>query len=214
MGQMAYFPPLRNNPISSLARIQGVAPTPKDRRERRAVAESHQTANDIAAFLSGFRPAQVLGADGKIYTVEAKSGGSGVASTLPWSISMNGLIATIVVPICSFQVVSGPKPPFTISGRPVDYTSNTANTLVMSDTNDTILLECTVDDTQPSAIHTLSVEIIAGTRNKDNTMSKRYIAIASVQLSSGYVFGPYVERKGLTTARRGDRQSTANMVWF
>ena len=214
MGQMAYFPPLRNNPISSLARIQGVAPTPKDRRERRAVAESHQTANDIAAFLSGFRPAQVLGADGKIYTVEAKSGGSGVASTLPWSISMNGLIATIVVPICSFQVVSGPKPPFTISGRPVDHASNTANTLVMSETNDTILLECTVDDSRPEAINTLSVAIVAGTSDNENLPTKRYIPVATVDIATGAVFGPYLERKGITTARRGDRRSTSNMVWF
>lgn len=207
-------PSLRQVPLTSLRRVGGETPNLLERRERRAVAESHAATKEISEFLGRYSPAHFVGTDGKTYETEAILSRQGVASTLPWSISMNGLIATIVVPICSFQVVSGPKPPFTISGRPVDYTSNTANTLVMSDTNDTILLECTVDDTQPSAINTLSVEIIAGTRNKDNTMSKRYIAIASVQLSSGYVFGPYVERKGLTTARRGDRQSTANMVWF
>ena len=211
---MPYFPPLRNNPISSLARIQGVAPSPKDRRERRAVAESHQTANDIAAFLSGFRPAQVLGADGKIYTVEAKSGQAGSASTLPWSVSMNGPIATIIVPICSFQVIGGTQPPFTINGQAVNHASNTENTLTLSSTDNTILLECTVDDSQPEAINTLSVAIVAGTSDKENLPTKRYIPVATVDIATGAVFGPYLERKGITTARRGDRRSTSNMVWF
>jgi len=210
---MAYFPPLRNTPISSLARIQGAAPTPKDRRERRAVAESHQTANDIAAFLSGFRPAQVLGADGKVYTVEAKQGSGSVSNRVPWSVAFSGSDINIAIPLCIFVVTSGASPDITVNGTAADYVDPTKNVLALPSGLSHLFLELTVDDTAPNELHTQSVRLKALSDSQDavNTLTRRYIPVTSVNTSTQEI-GPRSLTAGIQTFRRGDREEISNMV--
>ena len=218
MGQMPYFPPLRNNPISSLARIQGVAPSPKDRRERRAVDEAHQTANNIAAFLSGFRPAKFIGTDGHTYETESKRVLDSAAGRGPWSITFVSGGINIAVPVCVFSVLNGAvQPPFKINGTAVDYSDPTANFLPLSNstTEHFIYIRCTIDDTNPTAISTTAVDIVEGLEpvSNPNLPTFRYIPLAVVDttlLSTTVSLSPY----GIRTIRVGDRRNTENMWWY
>lgn len=218
MGQMAYFPPLKHNPISSLARIQGASPTPKDRRERRAVAESHQTANDIAAFLSGFRPATFIGTDGHTYETESKRVQDSAAGRGPWSISFVGGGVNIAIPVNSFSVLSGQvQPPFIVNSKPVSYSDPTKNFLPVSSSTryQSLEIKFTVDDTSPAALNTILVEILVGDPDapRANTLGFRYVVLALLDMTlriSQVYFTPY----RITTVRNGDRQSTENMFIY
>jgi len=215
---MAYFPPLKNNPISSLTRIQGESPTPKDRRERRAVAESHSTTNAIAEFLSGFRPAKFIGTDGHTYETESKRVMDSAAGRGPWSISFANKGINIAVPVCVFSILNGlPQPPFKINGKAVDYSDPTANFLPLNQsiTEHFLYLKCTVVDTDPSAINTTAVDIVEGLEpvSNPNLPTFRYIPIAVVDtaiLSTTVSLSPY----GIRTIRVGDRRNTENMWWY
>lgn len=210
---MAYFPPLRNNPISSLARIQGESPTPKDRRERRAVAEAHSTANDIAAFLSGFRPATFIGTDGHTYETESKRVRDSAVGRGPWSVSFSGSDINIAIPLCVFVVTSGASPDITVNGTAADYVDPTKNVLTLPSGLSHLFLEVTVDDTSPNELHTQSVRLKALSDSQDavNTLTRRYIPVTSVNASTQEI-GPRSLTAGIQTFRRGDREEISNMV--
>jgi hypothetical protein len=218
LGEMAYFEPLKNNPISSLSRIQGVAPSPKDRRERRAVAESHSTTNAIAEFLSGFRPAKFIGTDGHTYETESKRVADSVTGRAPGSIAFVSGGINIAVPVCVFSVLTGAvQPPFKVNGTAVDYTDPTANFLPLSNstTEHFIYIRCTIDDTNPTAISTTAVDIVEGLTpaSNPNLPTFRYVPLAVVDtaiLSTTVSLSPF----GIRTIRVGDRRNTENMWWY
>ena len=212
MGQMAYFPPLRNNPLSPMSKIGGESPTPKDRRERRAVAEAHQTANDIAAFLSRYSPAVVLGADGNTYEVEAIKSTTGQSNREFWSVAFLGASVNIAIPLCSFVTTNASYPDITVNGQPSDHVVPENNVLPVPVGTSHLFLECSVDDTKPEGLHTQSVKVVAlQTSTITNTLTKRYVPIVSIDTTTKQKSRPYLSG-AIQTFRRGDREDISNMV--
>jgi len=211
---MAFFEPPKSNPISSISRIRGESPTPKDRRERRAVAEAHKTVGDIAQFLSGYRPATFVGTDGHTYETESKRVKDGSVGRGAWSVSFTGNGINIAVPLCMFVVTSGSSPEITINGVEVDHVDATKNVINLSPAGLwNIFLEVTVNDASPQEMHTQSVRFVWFTDSLSavNSIGKRYIPVISVNTSTQESSAPFLSG-AFQTFRRGDREQANNMV--
>lgn len=211
---MEFSPSLKQTPLTALRKIGGLSTSSLERRERRVVAEAHGGVKEIAEFLSGFRPARFVGTDGNTYETESKRVVGSAAGRVPWLIVLSGNSINISIPLCSFQVIGGTQPPVKVNGTDVDYADPTKNILPLSSDLSLIALECEIDDTRPEAINTIQVNVVSISPDKANTATRRYIPIAIVQASTLSVSSPYLPPKAITTARRGDRDSTSNMVWF
>jgi hypothetical protein len=186
-----------------------------ERKSRHAAIESNQAVRALVEDRDKYQPAMVRGLDGRVLQVEAiPQLGEAGSDRGPWSVAFVAGGVNISVPRCNFAVIGGTQPPFTVSGAPVDYTDASKNKLAIGAGTHVIYLECSVDDTRPEQINTLSVRLVwfAVGSEPDNVAGKRYITVAQVDTGSRAAYS-YLGGS-IQTARRGDRDSVSNMVWW
>jgi|GEM_PF-4141685 len=203
-------PKLTTRPPSASARKGAFM----DRKGRHAAIESNQAVRALVEDRDKYQPAMVRGLDGRVLQVEAIPQLGEAGTREPWSVAFVAGGVNISVPRCNFAVIGGTQPPFTVSGAPVNYSDASKNKIGLGTGPHVIYLECSVDDTRPEQINTLSVRLVwfAVGSEPENVAGKRYITVAQVvtdaQAAYTYLGGP------IQTARRGDRDSVSNMVWW
>ena len=205
-------PTLRQAPLTAFRKVGGEAPNLLERRERRAVAESHAATKAISEFMGRYSPAVVLGADGNTYEVEAIKSSTGQSNREFWSVAFLGTSVNISIPLCSFVTTNASYPDITVDGQPADHVVPENNVLPVPVGTSHLFLECSVDDTKPEGLHTQSVKVVAlQTSTITNTLTKRYVPIVSIDTTTKQKSRPYLSG-AIQTFRRGDREDISNMV--
>ena len=201
-------PAFRTTPLSTLRKASPSA----EKRNRRAIQETHAAAREMADYWAQFSRTTVQGTDGNTYEVEAIRKSSSSASRAPWSIAFTANGISLAIPLCRFTSISGNSPDITINGQTADYVDASKNVLPIGGGVVHLFLELSVNDALAAEMDTTAVRVVALSNSQTpNTLTTRYIPINSVNATTKQIGSPTLTT-GIQTFRRGDRENVNNLV--
>lgn len=180
----------------------------------------HQEQQRFSQYFSGFQEKTVT-ISGETYVILAKQGGASGDSG-PWTVDVfsrtRATVAygVVFMPMVSVAQATTENPTVlgtdaiipTIDGTPLN-TDSARNTMEIEAGLGYFYIELTVNDKNAYTMYGVSAEIIYSATTKVNTLTKRYILIAS---KSDLGLVTQVSRYNLMCERSGDREQIDNMV--
>lgn len=210
-------------PLHVPAKIPPVPGRPNDTERglsHDVLAGLHQEQRRFSQYFGGFQEKTVT-ISGETLVILAKQGGAS-GDTGPWTVDVfSSTLATVAygvvfMPMVSVAQATVENPTVlgtdaiipTINGVPLN-TDSARNTMDIAAGEGYFYIELTVNDKNAYTMYGVSAEIIYSATTKVNTLTKRYILIAS---KSEFGVVTQVSRYNLMCERSGDREQIDNMV--